>query len=194
VFNGSEIARGVSGTLRFLQRDPGAPYYFDNTMEACLRSFRVMLLVVPLYVAYLWLYYSSVDTPADMFEIAAIEAMHFVVDWLLFPVVFYEIARRRKWLGNYPRYISALNWINLPVMFLAVITLAATLIAPRAAGQFIQMAMQFLFYFWFMMATRLSLGIGWGFSILLLIVNWMPSLLLSLIVDRLLGVVPLPGT
>ena len=30
-------------------------------------------------------------------------------------------------------------------------------------------------------------------SILLLIVNWMPSLLLSLIVDRLLGVVPLPG-
>ncbi len=44
------------------------------------------------------------------------------------------------------------------------------------------------------MATRLSLGLGWPLSILLLVVNWMPSLLLSLIVDRLLGVVPLPGS
>jgi len=44
------------------------------------------------------------------------------------------------------------------------------------------------------MATRLSLGVSWPQSILLLIVNWMPSLLLSLIVDRVLGVVPLPGT
>ena len=60
-------------------------------------------------------------------------------------------------------------------------------------GQLLELGLQFLFYYWFLMATRLSLGIGWGYSILLLIVNWMPSLLLSLIVDRLLGVVPLPG-
>ena len=194
MLSASEVARGAQGALRFLQRDPGAPFYFENTIEGCLRSFRVMALVAPLYGFYLLLYYSSVDTVADTGEIIAIEAMHFVVDWLLFPVLFYEIARRRRWLDNYPRYIAALNWINLPVMILAVIGLALSLMAPRPVGQIVETGLQFLFYYWFLMATRLSLGIGWPFSILLLIVNWMPSLLLSLIVDRLLGVVPLPGT
>lgn len=194
MLSASDIARGTQGAVRFLQRDPGAPFYFDNTLEACLASFRVMVLAAPLYGLYLLLYYSGVDTTADMLEIVAVEALHFVVDWLLFPVLFYEIARRRQWLANYPRYIAALNWINLPVMALAVITLGVAMVVPRPVGQVVGMATQFLFYYWFVMATRLSLGLGWPQSILLLVVNWMPSLMLSLIVDRLLGVVALPGT
>ena len=194
MLSASDIARGTQGAVRFLQRDPGAPFYFENTVEGCLRSFRVMALAAPLYALYLALYYSSIETTADTFEIVAVEAMHFIVDWLLFPVLFYEIARRRQWLGNYPRYIAALNWINLPVLLLAVIGLAVTLVAPRAVGQVVQIGLQFLFYYWFLMTTRLSLGISWPLSIVLLVVNWMPSLMLSLIVDRLLGVVPLPGT
>ncbi len=194
MLSASDIARGVQGSLRFLRRDPGAPYYFANTFEACLASFRVMALAAPIYALYIWIYYSGVDTGADTVEIVAVEAMHFVVDWLLFPVLFYEIARRRQWLDRYPRYISALNWINLPVLLLAVIALSILTLVPRAVGQLLEVGLQFLFYYWFVMATRLSLGVGWGISILLLIVNWMPSLLLSLVVDRLLGVVPLPGT
>jgi hypothetical protein len=193
VLSASDIARGTQGALRFLQRDPGAPLYFDNTIEGCLRSFRVMLLAAPLYGVYLLLRYSTVDYLADPFEIAAVEALHFVVDWLLFPVIFYEIARRRRWLGNYPRYISALNWINLPVIALATAEVAVELVAPKAFAQILEIALQFLFYYWFLIATRLSLGVSWPLSILLLVVNWMPSLMLSLIVDRFLGVVPLPG-
>jgi len=194
VLSASDIARGVQGALRFLRRDPGAPHYFGNTFESCLASFRVMVLAAPIYALYIWLYYSRVETTADDFEIMAVEAMHFVVDWLLFPVLFYEIARRRQWLANYPRYIAALNWINLPVLVLAVIGLAVTLVAPRPVGQLVQIGLQFLFYYWFLMTTRLSLGISWPLSVVLLVVNWMPSLMLSLIVDRLLGVVPMPGS
>jgi hypothetical protein len=194
VLNASDIARGVQGALRFLQRDAGAPYYFGSTFEACLASFRVMILAAPLYGLYIWLYYSRVETAADPFEIIGVEALHFVVDWLLFPVLFYEIARRRQWLDRYPRYISALNWINLPVLLLAVIALSLLMLLPRPVGQLLEVGLQLLFYYWFLMATRLSLGISWGYSVLLLIVNWMPSLLLSLIVDRLLGVIPLPGS
>ena len=193
MLSASDIARGTQGALRFLQRDPAAPSCFENTVEGCLRSFRVMALAVPLYGLYLLIYYSNVDTTADAFEIVAVEAMHFVVDWLLFPVLFYEIARRRRWLDNYPRYISALNWINLPVLALAVLGLVVTLVTPKPVGQIVELGLQFLFYYWFLIATRLSLGIGWPFSLLLLVVNWMPSLMLSLVVDRLLGVVPLAG-
>jgi len=194
VLSAADIARGAEGAFGFLVRDPAAPSHFDNTFSACLRSFRVMVLAAPLFALYLLLYYSSVDTAADEGEIVAIEALHFVVDWLLFPVLFYEIARHQRWLDRFPRYISALNWINLPVNLLAVLSVAVVLVAPRPVGEVLDIAMIGLYFYWFWMATRLSLGVDALATFLLLIVNWVPSFLLSLIVDRVLGVVPLPGT
>ena len=184
----SDIARGTRGAVRFLQRDPGAPYYFDNTLEACLASFRVMALAAPLYGLYLLLYYSSVDTTADAFEIMAVEALHFVVDWLLFPVLFYEIARRRRWLANYPRYIAALNWINLPAVILLLIGESVGALAPPAAAGLLQIALQLLFFYWFMVTTRMVLGIDWLSASILMVVNWVPSYVLSVLVNRFLGV------
>ena len=120
MLSAAEITRGVQGALGFLlRRDPAAPLHFDNTMEACLRSFRVMALAAPLYASISLIRYER-HVAADKMEIAAVEALHYVVDWLLFPVIFYEIARRRGWLDRYPRYITALNWINLPAMVVAI--------------------------------------------------------------------------
>ena len=189
----NEIARGTLGSIRFLQRDPGAPYYFDNTIEACLRSFRVMVLVAPIYVIYLLLHYSTVATKADETEILLVEALRYVVDWLLFPVIFYEIARRRNWLDKYPRYIGALNWINLPALVVALFGLALSLLAPPAIATIIELGLRALFFYWFLMATRLALGVSWLLAVLLMIINWVPSLFLSLIVTRFLEVAQLPG-
>jgi len=121
MLSAAEIARGVQGALVFLWRDPSAPTYFDNTTEACLRSFRVMVLVAPLHVILLLVRYSSATVAAEDVEIFFVEALSYIVEWLLFPVVFHEIARRQGWLDRYARYIGALNWINLPGMALAVV-------------------------------------------------------------------------
>ncbi len=183
-----EIARGMQGALGFLQRDPAAPSYFENTVEACVRSFLVMVLVAPLHAALMLIRYSHVSVAAGEFEIVAVEALRYVVDWLLFPVLFHEIARRRNWLGLFPRYISALNWVNLPAMIVAVIVVVLTTVVPAAMGELIRLALQALFFYWFLIATRSVLNVGWGPAALLLVVNWVPSLFLSLIVDRFLGV------
>jgi hypothetical protein len=193
VLSAAEIARGVQGALGFLRRDPAAPQHFDNTMEACLRSFRVMALVAPLYAIYLLLYYSNVVDTADETEIALVEGIRYVVDWLLFPVIFYEVARRRGWLERYPRYIGALNWINLPAMIVAIVGLALSAVAPAAVGIVIDLGLRALFFYWFLVVTRMTLGVSWPISIVLLIVNWVPSLFLSLLVARYLGVVPVTG-
>ena len=132
MLSAAEIARGVQGALGFLKRDATAPQHFDNTMEACLRSFRVMALVAPLYAIYLLIYYSDVTVNADGAEIAVVEAMRYIVDWLLFPVIFYEAARRRGWLDRYPRYIGALNWINLPAMVVVIVGQGLSSVAPAA--------------------------------------------------------------
>jgi hypothetical protein len=193
VLSAAEIARGVKGALGFLQRDPTAPQHFDNTMEACLRSFRVMALVAPLYAIYLLIYYSDVTVTADETEIILAEAIRYVVDWLLFPVIFYEAARRRGWLDRYPRYIGALNWINLPAMVVVIAGQGLSSVAPAAVAVVIDLGLRALLFYWFLMATRMALGSTWPISVVLLIINWVPSLFLSFLVDRYLGVVPITG-
>ena len=193
MLSAAEIARGVKGALGFLQRDPTAPHHFDNTMEACLRSFRVMALVAPLYAIYLLIYYSDVTVTADETEIILAEAIRYVVDWLLFPVIFYEAARRRGWLDRYPRYIGALNWINLPAMVVVIAGQGLSSVAPAAVAVVIDLGLRALLFYWFLMATRMALGTTWPISVVLLIINWVPSLFLSFLVDRYLGVVPITG-
>ena len=193
MLSAAEIARGVRGALGFLRRDPTAPQHFDNTMEACLRSFRVMALVAPLYAIYLLIYYSDVTVTADETEIALAEAMRYVVDWLLFPVIFYEVARRRGWLDRYPRYIGALNWINLPAMLVVIAGQGLSSVAPAAVAVVIDLGLRALLFYWFLMTTRMALGTSWPISVVLLVINWVPSLFLSFLVDRYLGVVPITG-
>ena len=43
------------------------------------------------------------------------------------------------------------------------------------------------------MTTRLTLGADWAISVVLLVVNWVPSSSCSLLVTRYLGVVPVAG-
>jgi hypothetical protein len=193
VLSSSEIARGTQGSFKFLQRDPSALQYFENTFEACLRSFRVMALTAPIYALWLLLRYSfEVTAQAEELEIVFVEALHFVVDWLLFPAIFYEIARRRGWLDLYPRYIAALNWINLPAVALMLLGKLVVLLVP-AIAEVIEFVLQALFFYWFLTVTRLTLQVNWLVAILLLIVNWVPSLFLLIVVDRFLGVMPLPA-
>lgn len=190
----AEIARGVQGALGFLQRDPAAPRYFENTLEACLRSFKVMALVAPLYVLYLLIYYANVTTVSDELEILLVEGVRYVVDWLLYPVLFYEAARRQGWLDRYPRYIGALNWINLPALVIALVSLAIASVSPTAIAIIVDLGVRALFFYWFLVTTRMVVGTSWPISVVLLIVNWVPSFLLSVLVARILGVVAVaPG-
>ncbi len=184
----AEIARNTQGALRMLQLDPAAPFQFDNTPEACLRSFRVIALAAPLYVFYVLIHYTKVEPVADEWEIALIEGLRYVVDWMLYPVIFHEIARRRGWLGLYPRYITALNWINLPAIIVAVMGTAAASVVPAPFSSFVLIALQGLFFYWFLVATRLVLNVSWPMAGLLLVINWVPTMFLSLLVDRLVGV------
>ena len=193
MLSATEIARGTQGAVRVLQLDPAAPFQYDNTPEACLRSFRVMALAAPLYVFYILIHYAKFEAAASEFEVVLMESLRYIVDWLLYPVLFYEIARRRGWLDSYPRYIATLNWINLPAIIVAVIGTALATVVPSPLSGFLIIALQGLFFYWFLAATRLALGVGWPMAVLLLLINWLPMLLLSLLVDRVLGVTKIAG-
>jgi hypothetical protein len=192
VLSAAEITRGVQGALGFLRRDPAALLSFDNTMEACLRSFRLMAVTAPFYVVYSLIRYANLSVTIDTGELIAIETMSYVINWLLYPVIFYEVARRRGWLDRYPRYIAALNWTNLPGIVIAIAAIVIKLIVPSAIGGILEIALQALFFYWFLVITRLTLGTDWAMAVVLLAVNWIPSFFLLIIVDRYIGV--LAGT
>jgi len=184
----AEIVRGTRGALGFLRLDRAALLDFDNTMAACLRSFRLMIVVAPLQVCALLLRYSEAAYTADDMEVVLVEALHYVVDWLIFPVIFYEIARLRGWLDKYPRYISAINWMNLPGMVIALGALLTASVLPAMAGDTLKLILQAFVLYWMVATTRLALDVSWPISVLMMAVNWLPSEILSLIVDRFLGV------
>lgn len=190
----AEIAQGVRGALAFLRRDPTAPLAFDNTMAGCLRSFRVMAVAAPIYALYAVVKYSSVPLPLDTAEVVLVEGLRYVVDWLLFPVIFYEVAGRRGWLERYPRYIAALNWVNLPAIAIALASSLVQTVAPLGVAVVLDLAVQALFFYWFLMVTRIALGTDWLLSMALLALSWVPSFFLSFIVARYLGVLAVAGT
>jgi hypothetical protein len=193
VLSSAEIARGTQGSLEFLRLDRAAPLHFDNTMAACLRSFRLIVMVAPLQAAALLLRYSNVPYAADDTELVLVETLRYLVDWLLFPVIFYEIARLRGWLDNYPRYISALNWMNLPGMIIALVVMSISLVLPAGIADVLRLALNAFILYWLVATTRLSLGVSWPVSVLMMVIIWLPSELLSLIVDRFLGVGVIAG-
>lgn len=188
MLSSAEIARGTAGAIKFLLRDPTAPKHFENTLESCRRSFLVMGVMAPFYALYVFVRYEQLATTADGWEVAFAEALRYVVDWLLYPVLFFEIARRRGWLDRYPRYISSLNWINLPAVVLLLIGELVGALAPLDVVASVQFLLQGLLFYWFMGVTRMALGTPWTLAFLLLVVNWVPSFLLSYLVHRLLGV------
>jgi hypothetical protein len=187
MLSSAEIARGSQGAVKFLSRDVNAPFHFDNTVEGCLRSFQVMILVAPIYAFVRIIEYMQINVAADVELIVLAEALRYLVEWLLYPVIFHEIARRRGWLDRYPRYIAALNWINLPqIVLLLVAEAVASLVPPVAAP--LMLGLQVFFFYWFMMVTRLGLGASWTNAAVLMVVNWVPSYFLSILVNRFLGV------
>ena len=192
MLSAAEITRGVQGALGFLRRDPAALLSFDNTMEACLRSFRLMAVTAPFYAVYSLIRYANLTVTIDTGELIAIETMSYVINWLLYPVIFYEVARRRGWLERYPRYIAALNWTNLPGIVIAIAAIVIKMMVPTAIGGILEIALQALFFYWFLVITRLTLGTDWAMAVVLLAVNWIPSFFLLIIVDRYIGV--LAGT
>jgi hypothetical protein len=192
VLSAAEITRGVQGALGFLRRDPAALLSFDNTMEACLRSFRLMAVTAPFYAVYSLIRYANLTVTIDTGELIAIETMSYVINWLLYPVIFYEVARRRGWLDRYPRYIAALNWTNLPGIVIAIAAIVIKMMVPNAIGGILEIALQALFFYWFLVITRLALGTDWAMAVVLLAMNWIPSFFLLIIVDRYIGV--LAGT
>jgi hypothetical protein len=181
-----EIFNATRGAIRLLRFDPAGVFYFDNTLEAFWRSFRVLALVAPIYVVLRLMDYGSITSTADDFQIVIVETLRYLVEWFFYPVALFEIARWLPVRQNYLRYIVAFNWIKVPLLVIALVLFGlGELVTPLRAG--LRLGVFMLELVWFCAATRLVLGASWPVTFGLLVLTVFMSIVLNLFVGDILG-------
>jgi hypothetical protein len=162
VLNLAEIGPAVFGAWRLAQFDAGGMRYFDQSLRGFWRSFRVAVLVAPLYALLVYFDLNGAKGLAGWFSILVGESIGYVINWTAFPLLMFylceAIDRRDRYLG----FIVAYNWSS--VIQLAVMVPALAIdwlgILPHSVTGAILIAANIALavYEWFIVRTALNLS------------------------------------
>jgi hypothetical protein len=148
-----EFLYALRGLRRLVRFDIGGLGYFDLSIEGFWRSFRVALLIAPFYAIMIPYHLEALQPTVGWQHIMITEILTYIVGWLLYPLVAYEICR---WIGRdteYPGYIVVYNWSTILLigaeMFVWLPTVAG--MATTATSQRLDFLVThiYLIYLWF---------------------------------------------
>jgi len=184
-----EFVYVLRGLGRLVQFDAGGLGYFDRSIEGFWRSFRVALLVAPLYAILIPLDLELIQPTAGWQHIMITEILAYIISWLLYPLVAYEICRLIGREAEYPGYIVVYNWSKMLIVTAQVIVWLPTLMGIMAAetSHSLESLVRFVFliYLWFIARAALRIdpfsAIGMVFTsyVLTLVLNIVHAALLK---------------
>jgi hypothetical protein len=184
-----EFVYVLRGLRRLIQFDVGGLGYFDRSMEGFWRSFRVALLLAPLYSIIIPLHLEMIKPTVGWPHIMIIEILVYIVSWLLYPIVAYEICRLMGREAEYPGYIVVYNWSRILIVTAQVLVWMPTLMgiteAETSTSLFWVVYVMFLVYLWFI--ARAALRIDPFSAVGLVFTSCVLTLVLSRIHVALLG-------
>jgi hypothetical protein len=156
-----EFVYVLRGLRRLIQFDVGGLGYFDRSIEGFWRSFRVALLIAPLYAIIIPSDLELIRPTAGWQHIMIIEILAYIVSWLLYPLVAYEICRLIGREAEYPGYIVVYNWSKILIVTAHVLIWLPTfagITAAETSETFYRIAyFVFLIYLWFIARAALRL-------------------------------------
>jgi hypothetical protein len=156
-----EFVYVLRGLRRLIQFDVGGLGYFDRSIEGFWRSFRVALLIAPLYSIIIPLDLELIKPTAGWQHIMITEILAYIVSWLLFPLVAYEICRLIRREAEYPGYIVVYNWSKMLLVSAQVLVWLPTLMGVMTAETSHSLDrivyLIFLIYLWFIARAALRL-------------------------------------
>jgi len=183
-----DAAYGLYGAWRLALFDRSGLTNFENTAEACRRSFQVAFLAAPLYALLEWMRLGPSDITAGPLRIVLVEGIAYAASWVAFPLVVFSVAQLLNRSDRYFRYIAAYNWAQLlqtGLMF-AVGVIAYLGGFPRSVsgGFSLFVTLAILAYEWFI--ARTGLDIPGPAAIGVVLVNVIIGLILQSIMFRML--------
>jgi hypothetical protein len=176
-----EIATSLYGAWRLAHLDAGGMRYFGTSVEAFWGSFFAAIIVGPFFSILMVMRFELglVETTAERF--VAVEAIAYVIAWVVFPYIMLGIARLLERDEHYVRFIVAYNWAAVlqNALYMPIVALTITGAMPPALASalgLITLAV-ILFYTWFITRTALDIAGPAAVAIVLL------DLILSIFVD-----------
>ena len=166
------MMHALYGAYRLARFDAGGMRYFDVSIDGFWRSFFAAVLIAPFYLVYQGLRFLAETPGADGFRYTCVEAITYVIAWVLFPLVMVSLAkfldREQRYLG----YIVAYNWAavlqNALIMPLGMVAMIG---GPEVgAADFFGLVafVAVIAYTWFITRTALDIDGGTAASIVLL--------------------------
>jgi len=184
-----EFVYVVRGLRRLIQFDVGGLGYFDRSIEGFWRSFRVALLIAPLYSIVIPFELELIKPTAGWQQIMIVEILAYIVSWLLYPLAAYEICRLVGREAEYPGYIVVYNWSKMLIASAQVLVWLPTLMGITAAetshSLYRIVYLIFLIYLWFI--ARAGLRIDTFSAIGMVFTSYVLTLVLSFIHTALLN-------
>jgi hypothetical protein len=176
-----EIGYAVRGLWRLLQFDPSGLAYFDRTIAGFWRSFRVALLIAPLYAILIPQRLEDIQPTVGWQQVMVIEILTYIVSWLLYPTVAFELCRWLNRPAEYPGYITVYNWSAVILMTATVLVKLPTLagVASSDSSDVLGIIIYHLFYVYLWFIARTSLKTNPLPAIGLIFVDYVLSYLLS---------------
>ena len=158
----NELARALYGAYRLARFDANGMQFFDASLSGFWKSFFAAVLVAPLYFFLLLQRFQIGGGGESMARFLAIEAIAYVIAWVLFPLVMVTVSRTLDCQERYLGYIVAYNWASVlqNALYLPLaILIQAGAIAPDA-GAFAVMVLltAILMYTWFVTRTALAIA------------------------------------
>jgi hypothetical protein len=170
-----EIRLGLQGLCRLALFDRSFSRFFDRSTAGILRSFGLLLLLLPIVLWQVWL---TSEQPVDSLgRFLAGKSVAYAYNWLLFPFLILLAARFLERDAEAPGCIAIYNWTNVLWVALQMpTTLAIALGLSVDAAQMLGLAL---------LIASLVIE-GFMFAVALRVVLWQAAALVAL--DLLLSV------
>jgi hypothetical protein len=179
----SEIGPALYGAWRLAHLDSDGMRYFDRSIAGFWRSFRVAVLVAPLWIIILAVDLPQMHVEGDWLRIVTAETIGYVIAWVAYPLAAFFLTRFVDRQQDYLGFIVALNWAS--VVQLAVQTpahvIASTALLPAGMGDGLLWGADLaaIAYEWFITRTALRLSSFGAIGFVVI------DLLISSVVNRL---------
>ena len=114
------VIGGIAGAFRVARGDFSGYEQFDQSANGFWRSFLAAPLLLPVRYILLLVGLGAVQTEANF---VALEALAFLVDWLVFPLVMIFMTRMAGISHRYAPFVIAYNWTKLPIYIVVAIAM-----------------------------------------------------------------------
>ncbi len=195
----AEIQRALTGAWRLFLGKPDALRFFDTSVDGFWRSFRAIILVAPLYGLVALADRNDMLTdanPGDDYSNAqfwAAKALTLALDWVTLPILLGVIANFIGIRRGYPALIVARNWATVLMIIpfaaiglidLAGIGSASALVLPSLVALVATFRMSYEI-------ARKTLGVDADVAVAFVVLDFLVSLAIVLICNRLFAITPL---